>query len=180
MCWESKTIPIFKIAKADIIVYKILANRNTPMYHSHKLNDDGIPSRFKYIKGNPNKINSPLKLYTGYLGYYIIQEGFHFYVADKIIINHDGLIVSLAGDLFVLDENDYLAKFKIPKGARYTINCKGEGVSESIIFISSRRVRECDIAEINNISLELMFKQLGFINNILIKIKSIYDKYFKY
>ncbi len=117
MCFETTKSARAKIAKTDIVCWKVLRLDNTPIYECRNP---------PYIKGkiNPNvKIKKVIDF-----GEYSINEGYHSFKEKKVPRGY-----MIAREQF-RNYPQCLKKFIIPAGTRYFEN-ETEYVSETIMLV---------------------------------------------
>lgn len=129
MCWSSKTLPVRKIAKSNIKVYKILYKVGgiikSPFFKEFSWEigvDFSIPSNCLFVEESPRM--------------YFINEGFHSLKNIPIIVENSYWINSKTRlILFTTDRADTLFECIIPKGSIYYINSNGEVVSDHLRIV---------------------------------------------
>ena len=129
MCWTSKTIPVRRIAKNNIKVYKIL-------YKVGNIIKSPVFNEFAWEIGVDFSISST-RLYTVKSGeLYYIDEGFHSLKDVPIKKGFYWYTPKTNYMLFGIDEHtDTLFECIIPKGSAYYINSNGEIVSDHLKIV---------------------------------------------
>ena len=122
MCWESNKLPVKRIAKKDIYVYKIVES----------IDKFNCISAVKYFKYQYNKIYTQENLITFYSkgNIWTIEKGFHSY---KTLLKAKADYNKLHNDYYII------VQCIIPKGSTFFKNENGEVVSDSIVISNSFR-----------------------------------------
>lgn len=122
MCWESNKLPVRRIAKKDIYVYKIVES----------IDKFNCISAVKYFQYQYNKIytqESPIA-FDSKENVWAIKEGFHSY---KTLLKAKADYHKLHIDYYII------VQCIIPKGSTFYENENGEVVSDSIVISNSFR-----------------------------------------
>ena len=119
MCWVSAEATQ-KVAEKDFYVYKI----------GQVLKDGTFVSHYKYFKYVPKTRNKTISLIVQVpcRSVHIIQQGYHSY---KWIAFDDTYPNERCLSLY---KHCCIATFIIPKGSQYTLNLRGDIISNQIIY----------------------------------------------
>jgi hypothetical protein len=139
MCWISNKKPIEKLAKRNILVYKIGAvnEKKKDNFFSYFLLSvkNGLSSHFEYDKNVKAEIVElhPIKTIDSYCFY--IEKGYHSYSGECHYKTGKNGEIRLCGICYY--NGTTIGKFIIPKGSKYFLNENGEYVSNQIEFVDS-------------------------------------------
>lgn len=144
MCWRTYKKPYYRIAKKDILVYKILIKKtdleNLP-FNRENSKKTRFYSEYQHFEYVPGKKNFPIQIKArrawGSISKYEIYSGYHSWnKVSNIQLNdiYNG---------YCYNDNRRFYKFVIPKGTKYAINfvngVDGRNlVSENIKMVSDK------------------------------------------